>query len=234
MFWKKKTVRDFLPFPVKAAHAEYSMIFSAHDDPACETLLDLALQAATKAKNLDLSDISSRLKTPPLYPNIWPGEHYKLLAAFVDLLQPEYAVEIGTYTGLSSLCMKKFLPKKSKLITYDITPWHDFKETVFIKQDFSDQRLIQFIDNLADPFLFKKHRFYLENASFIFIDATHDGYLEKTLFDLFETLSFKKNPVILLDDIRVWSMLKMWREIKKPKLDITSLGHWSGTGLVQW
>ena len=39
--------------------------------------------------------------------------------------------------------------------------------------------------------------------------------------------------LILLDDIRLWKMLKIWREISMPKLDLTSFGHWSGTGIVQ-
>ncbi len=234
MFWKKKTVKDFLPFPVKAAHAEYSMILSTHDDPFCPHLLDLSLKAALKAKTIDLSSVSSRLKKPPFYPNIWPGEHYRLLAAFIDLLKPESIVEIGTFTGISSLSMKEFLPKSSTLTTYDIIPWKDLEETVLKEEDFLDPRFTQFTDDLVNPQVFEKHRARLEDASFIFIDATHDGALEKTLFSLFETLSFKKAPLILLDDIRVWSMLKMWREIKKPKLDITSLGHWSGTGIVQW
>ncbi|MGH7312141.1 MAG: hypothetical protein ACREJV_03130 [Candidatus Rokuibacteriota bacterium] len=31
-----------------------------------------------------------------------------------------------------------------------------------------------------------------------------------------------------------WNMLAIWREIRMPKLDVTSFGHWSGTGLVEW
>jgi hypothetical protein len=29
-------------------------------------------------------------------------------------------------------------------------------------------------------------------------------------------------------------MLRFWRELKKPKLDISSFGHWTGTGMVMW
>lgn len=38
----------------------------------------------------------------------------------------------------------------------------------------------------------------------------------------------------LFDDIRVWNMLAIWRGIRRPKLDLTSFGHWSGTGLVDY
>ncbi len=38
----------------------------------------------------------------------------------------------------------------------------------------------------------------------------------------------------MFDDIRVWNMLEIWRGIRRPKLDLTSFGHWSGTGLVDY
>jgi hypothetical protein len=38
----------------------------------------------------------------------------------------------------------------------------------------------------------------------------------------------------MFDDIRFWNMLRIWRNVAAPKLDITSFGHWSGTGLVDW
>jgi hypothetical protein len=41
-------------------------------------------------------------------------------------------------------------------------------------------------------------------------------------------------PIVIFDDIRLMSMVYIRRSIDKPKLDITSFGHWSGTGLVEW
>ena len=35
-----------------------------------------------------------------------------------------------------------------------------------------------------------------------------------------------------LDDIKFYNMLNLWDEIESPKIDLTSLSHWSGTGLV--
>ena len=67
----------------------------------------------------------------------------------------------------------------------------------------------------------------------IFIDAAHNGETEKKILENLQTVSFKKPPLIVMDDIRVWTMLKCWREIPFPKLDLTSFGHWSGTGIVQ-
>lgn len=36
----------------------------------------------------------------------------------------------------------------------------------------------------------------------------------------------------MLDDIRFLNMWRLWRSIRSPKLDATSFGHWSGSGLV--
>ena len=41
-----------------------------------------------------------------------------------------------------------------------------------------------------------------------------------------------KNRYLILDDIRFNNMFEIWRSIKSPKLDITSIAHWSGTGIV--
>lgn len=235
MFWRKKPRKNPLRFPVQASHREYSMILSAHDDvPASKDLLEIGLKASEMALHMDMKAISERLKSPPDYPSIWPGEHYKLLAALTALLQPSYLIEIGTATGLSALCMKAFLPSQGTLITYDLIPWHQIPNTVLQESDFSDGRLIQFTEDLSHPTFFEKHLPYLEKASLFFIDATHDGALERALLKQLNQIAFATPPLIVLDDIRVWTMLKLWRDIQKPKLDLTSFGHWSGTGLVHW
>jgi hypothetical protein len=38
--------------------------------------------------------------------------------------------------------------------------------------------------------------------------------------------------ILVLDDTRLLNMIDVWRLIRSPKLDLTSFGHWSGTGLV--
>lgn len=235
MFWKKKTIKDLLPPPVKAAHGEYSMILSAHDDvPPTPSMIELSLKAIDKASEIDLSQIGLRLKNPPFYPNIWPGEHYRLLAGFIKALKPLNVIEIGTSTGLSALAMKEFLPRKGKITTFDIKNWQSYPDTVLKDEDFADGKLIQHIGDLSNPEILAQHRALLESANLIFIDATHDGKLEAQLMEQFQKLQFTTPPYLIFDDIRVWTMLKAWREISLPKMDLTSFGHWSGTGLVEW
>jgi predicted O-methyltransferase YrrM len=149
------------------------------------------------------------------------------------LLKPSVIIEIGTATGLSALALKKYLPPKGKLFTFDLFSWKNDPNTFLQEEDFLDQRLIQFVEDLTEEKNIKKHQKILEEATFIFIDATHDGLVEKKLMESFKTLNFSAPTYILFDDIRVWTMLKMWREISDPKLDLTSFGHWSGTGVVE-
>ena len=47
-------------------------------------------------------------------------------------------------------------------------------------------------------------------------------------------MELKKECIVMFDDIRMWNMIKIWRDIKRSKMDLTSFGHWSGTGMVHW
>lgn len=225
MIWKKKTIKDLLPPPVKVSHGEYSMILSALDEPAKPNmqLIKLALRAIQAAAKTDLSSLKSETA------NLWPGEHYKLLAGFIQVLKPEVVIEIGTSTGLSALAMLPYF--SGKLYTFDVKEWKSYSDTALKESDFG--RLEQIVADLSRAPVFEAYRPIIEKSSFIFIDATHDGKLEKILIDLFKTVSFKSRPIVFFDDIRVWTMLKMWREIPFPKLDLTSFGHWSGSGIAQ-
>ena len=212
------------------------MIFSLDDDPArpSDYLVSVALEAVRKARETNLDDLCGRLKAPPYYPNIWPGEHYKLLGGLMLSLKPRAVVEIGTSMGLSALAMKKYLPPESKIFTFDIRDWKTDPDYVLREEDFSDGRLVQHLDDLSETDVFLKYKDILKTADFIFLDASKDGVTEKRFLENFNLVPFRDRMLLLLDDIRLWNMLKIWRDISMPKLDITSFGHWSGTGIVEW
>ncbi len=212
------------------------MIFSADDERGQPTndLISRALEAVRQAQSVSLADISKRMKTPPYYPDVWPGEHYKLLAGLVLSLRPTTIIEIGTATGLSALAMKKYLPHNGTIVTFDIMAWKSFADTCLVQGDFDDGRLVQKTDDLSDPAIVLRYRELLVNADMIFLDAAKDGIMEERFISNFRSVPFTKNPLLVFDDIRVWNMLRIWRDVSMPKLDVTSFGHWSGTGLVQW
>ncbi len=236
MSFKNKLAHKMMPSPVDARHYEYSLLFSADDEPAkpSQRLIDLALESAKLASTTSLDDIAART-LPENYLDVWPGEHYKLLAGIIQVLKPKIVIEIGTAKGLSSLSMKKFLAEDAKIVTYDIISWKDYPTGNYLKEeDFKDGRLIQYTDDLSSDEGFRKHMDLLANADLIFADAAKDGTQEQLFIDNFKKVKFAKSPIIVFDDIRLWNMLKIWRDLDMPKLDITSFGHWSGTGLVDW
>jgi len=225
-----------MPSPVDARHYEYSMLFSADDEPAkpSQRLIDLALESAKVASTTSLDDIAART-LPENYLDVWPGEHYKLLAGIVQVLKPKLVIEIGTAKGLSSLSMKKFLAQDAMIVTYDIISWKDYPNGNYLTEaDFKDGRLIQYTDDLSSVDIFRKHSDLLSKADLIFADAAKDGMQEQLFINNFKQLKFANSPIVVFDDIRLWNMLKIWRDLDLPKLDITSFGHWSGTGLVDW
>ena len=233
---KRKMIKRLMPVPVQVRHAEYSMVFSADDDASrpSEVLLSVALEAIEKARGLSLADLSARMKGPPYYPEIWPGEHYKLLAGLALSLKPKMVIEIGTGSGLSALAIKKYLSPGSKIATFDLVDWKSYPGSCLREEDFRDGSLVQHLDDLSNPDMVLKHRQIITEAEMIIIDAEKDGVMEQRFLDNFSSVSFRTSPLVFFDDIRLWNMLKIWRNIAFPKLDLTSFGHWSGTGIIEW
>jgi predicted O-methyltransferase YrrM len=218
-------------WPITARHVEPSLIASPSGAPS-ERLLDAALQAVAAARAVDLGWLAER--DPSAFANVWPGEHYKLLAALVALLRPSTVVEIGTATGASALAMKSALGEDAKLVTFDVVPWQAVESTVLEHADFADGRLEQRTEDLSTPVGWRANAELLRSAEFIFLDALHDGTQERNFLRGFEEVGLAAGPILMLDDIRLWRMLSFWQDISRPKLDLTSFGHWSGTGLVDY
>jgi predicted O-methyltransferase YrrM len=221
------------PHRAQARHAEKSMIFSLDDDPAgpSERLLDVGLAAVQAARDIDLSHLDARLDGPPYWASIWPGEHYRLLAALGHVLAPRTIVEIGTATGLSALALRAGAPEAT-VATFDLVDWRAYPGSVLRDADFADGRLIQHLDDLSTTAGVERHRELLRSTTLIFVDAAKDGEQEARFLELLGGVEYDDPPIVVFDDIRQWKMLAIWREISRPKLDLTSFGHWSGTGLV--
>jgi|CZKG01.1.fsa_nt_gi predicted O-methyltransferase YrrM len=174
------------------------------------------------------------LHSPPRRPGIWPGEHYRLLSALVALLAPKTVLELGTATGMSALTMKSALPEDGKIVTFDVVPWNRYPGALLRAEDFTDGRLEQRLEDLSTPAGWQANAELLRSADFILVDAAHTGVQERGFVRGFEQIGLANGPIVMFDDIRLWGMLSFWQEIERPKLDLTSFGHWSGTGLVDY
>lgn len=176
--------------------------------------------------------------TAPIIPdfefaNVFPGEHYRLLAGLVALHKPKLLIDIGTYRGCSARVMLDYSGDTSRVATYDLIDYKGFDWTVLKEEDFESGRLEQHLVNLIEPDIFEAHKDALSNADFIMLDGPKDGHFEERFLHLLKTVEFSDKPRwLFIDDIRFDNMQDLWRSIKSPKLDVSSFGHFSGTGLV--
>lgn len=163
--------------------------------------------------------------------SVFPGEHYHLLAALVRCMKPSQVVEVGTFTGLSALAIMSELQPDARLITYDIIPWRQIPETALREADFVSGRLEQRIGDLANGRYFHENLDVLLGSQLIFVDGPKDGVFEPAFLKLITAARRRMPALLIFDDIRLWNMLGLWSELSLDKLDMTSFGHWSGTGL---
>jgi len=226
---------EYLSSNVKGYIPSYAL--SQHDElfKPSQRLIKLCLEFINCAfSEIELGDVAKSFpREIQEYIYTWPGEHYRLLAAVVKVLQPKNVIEIGTFTGASTLSMKKYIPRNSKIITFDIVPWDKYPETGLKNSDF-DWQLEQIVADLSDRAQAVKYYNLLRRADLIFVDASKDGITEKIFCDMFDKIGLSNNAIVIFDDIRFVNMIKIWREIKHPKLDLTPFAHWSGTGIVEW
>jgi len=217
-----------------ARHKESSIISSLDDEPARPSarLIDVAIAAANAARGVDLGDLDARASAERRWYQTWPGEHYRLLTALVQVLNAKTVIEIGTFTGMGTLALAQGLPSGGRVVTFDLVPWSGFDQTWLAQSDFTGGRIEQVIGNLADGAA--AHRALFQSAEFIFIDGPKDGVTERMFIDAIGALDLPRDPIVMFDDIRVLNMVEIWRSLKRPKMDLTSFGHWSGTGLVDW
>lgn len=221
-----KRVRHFLP----------SYLLSLDDEPhqPNDFLVHLSLQAVSNAWKDDMRELADRVASPEkTFLQTFPGEHYRLLKSLTQILAPRLAIEIGTYRGLGCLSIKEGLPNNGKLVTYDVIPWNDIPGTHLREDDWDPKMEFRQVD-LCQADSARAEWETLKKAELIFVDAAKDGTMERQFLDLFNRVPFEKPPVIVFDDIRFPEMCLIWRDIDSPKLDLTSFGHWSGTGLVHW
>jgi predicted O-methyltransferase YrrM len=221
-------------WPVTARQIEPSVAVPVETAPS-ERLMDVALQTVDLARSVELDALVARSHDD--LPNVWPGEHYRLLAALVACMRPKLVIEIGTATGMSALAMLTTLAHDARLVTFDLESWKGYSQYsggILEHADFSDGRLEQRLDDLSTPAGWRASADLLRRADLIFVDAKHDGAQERRFLRGFDEVGLANGPIVVFDDIRVWGMLGFWREIRRPKLDLTSFGHWSGTGFVDY
>jgi hypothetical protein len=222
---------------VPARHKEVSIIASMDDEPArpSRRLMDIALKACAAAMDVALPIYEGRASKEPHWFDTWPGEHYRLLAALVRTLNPKTVIEIGTFTGMGTLALAQELQPSGTLTTFDLLAWNSFADTWLAPSDFAAGRVRQVLHDISTPGGIAPHRALFESADLIFVDGPKDGH---------HGGEHPRQPE------HVEPVARCGRHVRRhprrehdrhlaphrpqPKMDLTSFGHWSGTGLIDW
>ena len=218
-----------------ARHVEPSFIFSLDDEPwrPSPRLLELVAQVAAEAPGAQHPILSARAGSGPRWYEVFPGEHYDLLTTLCRLIHPKTVWEFGTDTGMGTVALLEG-GGETRIHTVDLEPWTNKVGPWLTADDFRSGRVTQIVADMKSPELFARHADAIAEADLMLVDGPKDGYTEPAFFELLAKVPFRHLPLIVIDDIRVMNMLAVWRGLHRPKMDITSFGHWSGTGLVDW
>jgi hypothetical protein len=144
-------------------------------------------------------------------------EHYKLLAYFSTIFNNQIILDIGTNRGTSSIAMS-YNPT-NKVISYDLV---NILELKYIPSN---------IEHRLGDFTQEKYKEEVMSSPLIMLDTDHDGPFEHHVYNFLKEIGWE--GYLLLDDIFLNEPMKeFWNSITHTKYDLTSVGHWSGTGLV--
>ena len=168
------------------------------------------------------------------------GNHCLLLTALAKVRQATKVIEIGTAGG-ASLWSWLRAECVQMVYTWDISPladsynWlatEDCKQLVTDTLDRESKRWTQFVEDLSDPEVWQLRSSQIADADIIFVDGPHDGIFERKLWSNIVSLPNPSEILLVFDDIRLSSMVDFWSSLQLPKLDITFIGHQSGTGIA--
>lgn len=152
------------------------------------------------------------------------GEHYKLLGFLSTLYENCNIIDGGSRTGMSALALggnRRNLIRSYDLIQVSPAYKNDYPNITFYQKD-----------------LLTESPEILLQTPLIFLDLDpHDGVQETRFFEILRNIGYR--GIVILDDISTPGthfmfpgMVSFWNSITEKKIDISSVGHGSGTGLV--
>lgn len=143
-----------------------------------------------------LKDLNRETNLKVLQPRMISGAHQgRLLSIISKIISPTKILEIGTFTGYSTLCLSEGLTKGGRIHTVDINEeLYDFQRKYFKKSPFNDN-IIQHLGNALEVIPSMDNNFDL-----IFLDADKNNYPEY----LDVLISKLKIGGVLLSDNVLW------------------------------
>ena len=161
-----------------------------------EKLNDYIKKHSNKESDL-LKELSRETKLKTLNSRMLSGSYQgRILSMISKLTKPKYILEIGTYTGYSSLCLAEGMKNDGELHTIDENEeLYDFQRKYFNKSSYGD-KIFQHLGNALELIESINKKFDL-----IFLDADKENYT-KYLELLVNKLN--TNGILVTDNV-LWS-----------------------------
>jgi hypothetical protein len=154
-------------------------------------------------------------------------EHHRLLAYLSTLFDGRTIVDIGTHLGDSAHALA--YNAANRVLSFDVV------DKVPARRRRCD-RIAYLVEDLFDPVTRDEWKALLLDSALIFLDIDpHEGSREHEFVNWLCANDYR--GVIVLDDIWHFKAMRdrLWYQIEdRYKLDVTHVGHWSGTGLVSF
>lgn len=151
------------------------------------------------------------------------NRYYQWLACLMKLVKPKQVVELGAAAGISTIMMATELPKDSKLISVDID-----KDLAWKWMDREYPQVIKVLGDDLDLGIYPKD-IDLDQTDIWFIDSLHTEEQLRKEFALYRPF-WKKGAIVVLDDIKIPGLDKVWSEITEDKCETTVPNHYTGFG----
>lgn len=175
------------------------------------TLTHDTIDKVNLATTLPLID-SDFIKT---YNHVAGREHYRLLAHIGSLINDSNILDVGTYKGYSAIAFST--NTTNHVTSYDVKNQHNRQNS----------NSIEF--RIGEAIEYEKYK----TTPIILLDTYHDGVYESRFIEHLRAINW--NGVLIMDDIHEFKALeKLFDSLPEKKHDITSIGHWSGTGIVKF
>ncbi len=161
-----------------------------------------------------------------------PGDqHYRLMAYLSQQFNGQEIIDIGTHRGSSALALS-YNPN-NKVLSFDI---EDRMGDTGRATKWAGRNIEFVMGNLWDAEVRRTWLPRLLAAPLIVLDIDpHDGPMELEFYRFLKAAGYK--GLLLCDDIWYFKGMRdrFWYHIPEgEKVDVTALGHWSGTGIVHF